>query len=287
MDMKKIFLTGSNGLLGSSIQRILNLSGECEIISLKHHEILCIESSELREYLVDVDWIIHCAAQTNVEQCEKEPETCYVNNCFLTEKIISCSRLNSKILYVSSTGVYGNHEIRPYHEYDRVNPTTVHHRSKHLAEAAVLSKNADNIIVRTGWLFGDLSKNDFVSKIMDQAKKSPKTINSNNQQIGCPSYAQDVAKVCIELLQVGAYGVFNAVNAGSVSRYGYVSRIIRNIRSETAVNPVKSNFFKRTAQVSDNEAAVSVRLALFGVSSLRSWEEALDDFLGSTSSAER
>ena len=287
MDMKKIFLTGSNGLLGSSIQRVLNLSGECEIISLKHHEILCIDSSELREYLVDVDWIIHCAAQTNVEQCEIEPEICYINNCFLTEKIISCSRLNSKILYVSSTGVYGNHEIRPYHEYDRVNPTTVHHRSKHLAEAAILNRNADNIIVRTGWLFGDLSKNDFVAKIMDQAKKSPNTINSDNQQIGCPSYAQDVAKVCIDLLQIGAYGIFNVVNTGSTSRYGYVSRIIGSIRSEITVNPVKSNFFNRTAQVSENETAVSIRLALFGVNNLRSWEKALDDFLGSTSSAKR
>lgn len=280
MDMKKIFLTGSNGLLGSSVLRVLNPLDNVEIISLTHQEIFDIKECELRKLLDDVDWIIHCAAQTNVEQCEKEPELCYLNNCFLTEKIIVCSHFSSKILYVSSTGIYGQHETRPYHEYDRVDPTTVHHRSKQLAEATVLNRNSDNIIVRTGWLFGDLSKNDFVSKVIHQAKCSSNIIKSNSQQMGCPTYANDVAKVCIELLQVGAYGVFNVVNAGSASRYDYVRRIVSKIDNTVNVEPVKSSFFTRSAQVSDNEAAISLRMSLFGFDIMRPWEEALDDFLG-------
>lgn len=277
--MKKIFLTGSRGLLGSSILEKLCKPEDFEVISLTHQQILSIETAELLKLLSDVDWIIHCAAQTNVEQCEKEPEKCYVNNCFLTEKIIVCSNSNAKILYVSSTGLYGNHESRPYIEYDKVEPTTVHHRSKHLSEILVLNRNAENIVVRTGWLFGDLTKNDFVSKIINQAKHSPNVMKSNSQQVGCPTYAHDVAKMCIELLQVGAYGVFNVTNSGLASRYDYVRHIISKTGADITVDPVTSDFFTRRAQVSDNETAMSVRLQLFGRVPLRPWEEALDEFL--------
>ena len=281
MDMKKIFLTGSNGLLGSSILDYLSTLENYEVISLPYQKILSIEDAELHEILSDIDWIIHCAAQTNVEQCEKDPETCYINNCFLTEKITACSSFNTKILYISSTGIYGSQEIRPYHEYDKVNPSTTHHISKHLAEKIVLSKNHNNIIVRTGWLYGDLSKNDFVSKVIDEIKSSSYIIKSNSQQMGCPTYANDVAKMCIELLQIAAFGIFNVVNSGSASRYDYVKRIVSKIDKTASVEPVESSFFTRSAQVSDNETAISLRMPLFGFESMRSWEEALDDFLNS------
>jgi dTDP-4-dehydrorhamnose reductase len=280
MDMKKIFLTGSNGLLGSSILKYLSALENHEVISLPYQEILSIENAELHKILSDIDWIIHCAAQTNVEQCEKEPETCYINNCFLTEKIASCSSFNTKILYVSSTGVYGSQEIRPYHEYDKVNPSTTHHISKYLAEKIVLSKNQNNIIVRTGWLYGDLSKNDFVSMVIDEIKSSSCIIKSNSQQMGCPTYANDVAKICVELLQKAAFGVFNVVNSGTASRYDYVKRIVSKIDKTARVEPVESGFFTRSAQVSDNETAISLRMSMFGCETMRSWEQALDDFLG-------
>ena len=70
------------------------------------------------------------------------------------------------MLFISSTGVYGNHKSTPYNENDKVFPTTVHHKSKKISEDMVLNHFNRNIVVRTGWLFGNLSKNDFVSKII-------------------------------------------------------------------------------------------------------------------------
>jgi len=279
MAITKIFLTGSSGLLGSSILSQLNKAGEFSIKTLGFNDILKASDSELSNYLSDIDWTIHCAAQTNVEICEANEKECYVSNCTLTKKILTCSNISSRMLFISSTGVYGNHKNTPYNENDEVFPTTVHHKSKKISEDMVLSHSNRNIVVRTGWLFGNLSKDDFVSKIINHAKTNPKKIQSNNQQLGCPTNSNELATKCIELINKGGFGIFNIVNMGAASRYDYVKTIINELNYEIEVLPVNSSFFKRLAHVSDNEMAISIRLNEFGIEQLPEWQKSLSKFI--------
>lgn len=275
--MLNIFLTGANGLLGSSFKNVIKNNKTYNLDTMSHLEIFKTDDCNLKEKLDSIDWIIHCAAMTNVEICEVDPDSCYRANCDLTQRLIACSNKTSRFLFISSTGVYGNYKKEPYHEYDKVEPTTVHHKSKLLAEDMILS-NPKNIVVRTGWLYGDISKNDFVSKIINQVEASRNTIHSNSQQFGCPTYSYDLVKACIDLLEAEANGIFNIVAQGRASRFDYVEFIINTLKHQIEVIPVNSNYFKRKASVSDNETAVSKRANDFGIN-LPNWKISLASFL--------
>ena len=62
--------------------------------------------------------------------------------------------MNIKLIYISSTGVYGNYQTDAYTEFDKVEPTTIHHDSKYQAELIIKQHLKDYVIIRTGWLYG-------------------------------------------------------------------------------------------------------------------------------------
>ena len=130
--------------------------------------------------LNDYDLIIHAAANTNAEECEKNPDDCFRDNTLLTEKLAyASSKAGCTFVFISSTGVYGKHEeSKPYTEHDIARPTTVHHKSKLLAESAVTKWCKSYLIIRTGWLFGGSPKNakNFVARRIEEALNEGKFI---------------------------------------------------------------------------------------------------------------
>lgn len=273
----KIFLTGSSGLLGSHFLALLKSQSKFKVRTISHQELALINLSKLKDILTDVDVIIHCAAATNVERCEVEHDWCFYSNCFLTEKLIISSQ--SKFMYISSTGVYGSFKNEPYHEYDLAKPTTVHHKSKFMGENLVLSRCQKNVVIRTGWLYGDAIKNDFVEKISRELRSGINELRSNINQYGCPTHAGDVAKVCLSILEKKGFGIFNVVSEGSASRYDYVAAIAEKLNYDIPIIAVDSMYFNRKAYVSDNETAISLRLNYFGVKPLGNWKTALEKYI--------
>ena len=227
----RIGVTGSTGLLGTEVIQAINNSGyeACELRrnALSHTTSLSDTINLLAS--LGVSAIIHCSANTNVELCEKDPKRCWVENTLFSETIATAAaRLDIKVVFISSTGIYGQGQSTPYIEYDRVAPTTVHHNSKYQAENFIKSCHQDYLIIRTGWLFGGNwnSKKNFVATRIKEAKLSKGAMLSNATQFGNPTYAKDVADTIIQLMDVGHVGVFNCVSAGVASRHDYVSEII-------------------------------------------------------------
>lgn len=225
------------------------------------------------------DVIVHAAANTNVEQCELEPEKCYYDNCFLTEQLYQhASRNGSRFVFISSTGVYGRGKKEPYHEYDFVSPTTIHHSSKHIAEKLVLGC-AENLVIRTGWLFGGGGAKNFVANRLDELRRASGAIHANAGQVGTPTYARDCARTLLDLIVDGCTGIYNVVNSGSASRLDYVKEIVTLSGSSLDVLPMDASGFKRHADVSENESALSYRMKFEGRPELRSWQEALSEYM--------
>ena len=151
----KVLITGSNGLLGSTLFDYLTLKGETVERFDRHN--FSWKSHKLNiDQFVGFDYIIHAAANTNVEACELDPISCYKDNALLTDRLAyAASEAKCKFIYISSTGIYGTEKIsEPYSEYDKVNPTTHHHRAKWLGEQAVNKYIKNALIIRTGWIFG-------------------------------------------------------------------------------------------------------------------------------------
>lgn len=279
----KILVTGASGILGSAICKSFS-SNEDNVQFFNRALFLQSKNIEYINFLLGFDCIVHAAANTNVEECEINPQLCYRDNTLLTENLaVSAEQAGCKFVYISSTGIYGSSkETDPYTEYDEVTPTTHHHKSKWLGEKAVKSNCSNPLILRAGWIFGgapDRPKN-FVAKRIEEALNAKfKKIQSNSQQRGVPTFANDFALMLREMLKKDEVGTFNVVNQGFASRMEYVSKILEIAEIDVDVLPAPSNSFERKANVSLNETAVGLKLFQLNYAQLPHWEISLKNYI--------
>lgn len=227
--------------------------------------------------------IIHTAAYTNVEDCEIHPDKAYKVNTIGTQNLVNyCSNKDILFIYISSTGIYGlTKDKEPYNEFDEVNPTTIHHKSKYEAEKIVQNHLSKYLILRTGWLFGGDIQHDknFVYKRYLEAKNN-REIYSDNSQIGNPTCIKDLVKQIEILIKYNQYGIFNCVNeANNISRYDYVKKIVELFECNCEVKIASENMFKRIAPVSKNESAKNYKLDLLQINQMGNWEISLNKYI--------
>lgn len=284
----KLLISGASGLLGGALTKAAAQRGHDCVALDRAGLVMSLDpaiSAALDARFDGVDHFIHAAANTNVERCEAEPDVCYRDNLVLTELLSAAAhRRGVAMTFISSTGVYGSHQDTPWAEYHEARPGTHHHRSKLLGEQRVMAADPANLVVRTGWLFGgdaQAAKNFVAKRILEARLAHEGFIHSNQQQRGCPTHVDDLAERVLDLIALQATGVFNAVNAGSASRFEYVREIISRAGLDVEVRPVAAGDFKRIAPVSDNETAVNWRADSLGLPPMRHWHAALADYLAS------
>lgn len=239
------------------------------IVSYCSHNAVDIVTFDRKKYnekygnIIDLngaDVIIHAGANTNVEECELSPIAAYQDNTILTDLLArSAKTQQAKFVYISSTGVYGDTTKMPHIETQKPCPCTTHHLSKYFGELVVSSLCEHYLILRLGWLYGgplNLQKN-FVGRIIKQAKDSPFGISSNIDQVGNPTFVDDVVLCLFKLLDCKHSGVFNCVNEGVMTRYEYVKNIVCLYGLGVKVSPVSADSFNRVAPVSMNEGAIN------------------------------
>jgi dTDP-4-dehydrorhamnose reductase len=278
----KVLVSGSSGLFGSALTQAAPRFGHLALPLLRS-DLDWHDLASNHKLFAGVDIVVHAAANTNVEQCEKEPEACYRDNAILSE-IIAAAAANAgcKLVYVSSTGVYGDHKSTPYCEYDQAQPGTHHHRSKLMAEQIVLRHCPDALVIRTGWLFGGLPGNpkNFVMRRIEEARAAGREpISSNTEQRGNPSYVRDVVWRVFQLLALQQVGVFNVVGSGAASRFEYVSEIIKLAALANEVQPTSATHFQRLANVANNETAANWKAGLIGMAPMANWRESLAKYM--------
>ena len=279
MSGKKALVTGSNGMLGTVLLKKLTSNNTVEFDvditdSISVQKKLCEEKPDI---------IIHAAAYTNVEDCETNPDKAYRVNTVGTQNLVNyCIDKDILFIYISSTGVYGKEKKNEsYCEFDNVNPTTIHHKSKYEGERIVQSHLSRYLILRTGWLYGGglNSNKNFVYKRYLEVKDND-VIYSDNTQIGNPTYVLDFVEQIKVLIKNNLYGIYNCVNSGeNISRYNYVKKIVELFDVKCNVKVATKNMFKRAAPVSDNESAINYKLDLMDLNVMNNWEKALENYI--------
>ena len=274
-----VLLTGASGLLGRSILKALSSHGfRASIFSTRNY---LSDLDLLKKLIADNDVVIHCAAFTDVEKCEVEETQCWDINFGYTSVLADLTKLNRKrLVFISSTGVYGKQSNEINTEEDECFPSTQHHKAKYAAEKCVL-KNENGIVLRVGWLFGVTSldqRADFViSRIQEiiDARKKKINLKSDIEQIGNPTYTHDVSKIILKILSIDARGVFNCVNKSVVSRYEYVKVIASFLNYSNAIVPVCHDEFLRNAPVSMNESASCLKIEKLLKVKINNWHQSL------------
>lgn len=277
-DVRRIILTGAGGLLGGAFREAL--AGQ-SVIAVGRGQLDADAPDILAKIVGDsaADLVINCAAHTDVEAAERDAAADFKVNGRLPGVIGEiCKKYGATLVHFSSTGCYGDWKSTPYCEDDDVRPTTAHHRAKLAGEEAIRNSGCRHIVLRTGWLYGgspDQPKN-FVWKRLVEARATD-MMTSDASQHGCPTYAADLARQALFMVERSLEGTFNVTAQGSASRYEYVAAIVEAASLPCIVKPGPG--FKRLAPVSPNETSVNRRLQQMGLDRMPEWRDSLRTYV--------
>lgn len=167
---------------------------------------------------VEPEVVIHCAAYTNVDGAEREPDLAMAINKDGTYKLAMAAReLGAIFIYVSTDFVFDGLKGEPYTPADRPNAINAYGLSKHYGELMVSEHLESFYIVRTSWLYGIHNRN-FVQFVLESARQG-NTVRAARDWIGSPTWTGSLAVAIETLMNSGAFGIYHAADAGEVSRY--------------------------------------------------------------------
>ena len=233
----KILITGSNGLLGQKLVKLILDQGTDELIATSRGaNRLPYEESAYRFVTMDIsnaeevmevingeepDVVIHTAAMTNVDQCEDEKEACWELNVTAVEHIIKACRQTGCFLVHLSTDFVFDGKDGPYNEEAVPNPISYYGDSKLKAEELISSSGLPSAIVRTVLVYGiahDMSRSNiilWVKKSLEEGKK----IKVVDDQLRSPTLAEDLARGCYLIAEKKAEGLFNICGKDLLNPY--------------------------------------------------------------------
>lgn len=267
----RLLITGAGGMIGSAVVDALGPSHE--VVTAGRERLDVGRPAEIAALVRDAkpDAVVNCAADTDVEGAERDPDPVFRANAFLPGLLGAAARREGAVLVqLSSVGCYGDWKSKPYTEEDPLRPTTAHHRAKASGEQAVRDSGAEHLILRTGWVYGGppAGAKNFVWKRLLEARGSA-SMTSDVSQRGTPTFAPEAARQIVDLLGTELRGTFNLVAHGAATRFDYVAEIVRASGLPCTVAPGPA--FKRLAPVSPNETAVNFRLGLLGLDRMSDW----------------
>jgi dTDP-4-dehydrorhamnose reductase len=287
--MKKILVTGSEGMLGKAIVKSLKSGGArviCTDIQSGENRLDITMPEQVSDFVerIKPDIIIHTAAYTDVDACEKFPEKAYAVNAKGVKNIAWAAKdTRAFLIYISTDYIFDGEKKAPYVEQDRPDPISVYGKSKLAGEDAVRGIIDGYLIIRTSWLFGKGGKN-FVDTIIEKAK-SGKALRVVDDQKGSPTYAADLAEA-IKTLLLTAYNqqpatIMHITNSGACTWHEFAKEILRlkeidGIEIESVSSYDMPMSAKRPAMsILDNSRYISL-----SGRALPPWQDALKCYLG-------
>ena len=280
-----ILVTGASGMCGSYVRNVY-FDGAIHLTDLDAMDIRDGDQVMRTFSSVRPDLVLHLAAETDVDRCEKEPDHARTTNVEGTGNVVAaCLRYNAEMVYISTLGVFDGRKPTPYTEEDLPAPLSYYARTKWEGEQLDPPALRWCYIVRTGWIFGGGEKDKkFVGKIaalcQDGHSKELKVVDD---KFGNPTYAQDLVAKIRELTVTGKYGLYHVANEGSCSRFEFAREITRLLGRNVPMVLVLSDAFPLPAPRPRSEAGESRRLVQIGLKPMRPWKVALNDYLGSWS----
>lgn len=240
MPRKPLLITGGSGQVGQAIAHVAAARG-LEIVAPDRSLMDLTDEQSIISALSNRRWaaVINCAAYTAVDRAEVERD--------LAEKINAIAPLimaretaglGIPMIQVSTDYVFDGLKTSPYLEQDEVNPLGVYGRTKEMGERAVRALNPRHAIVRTAWIVSAHGAN-FVNTMLRMALERPE-ISVVDDQIGCPSSADDIAEALVTVAtQLGdRAGTWHFVNAGEASWHSFAAHIFAQSKKHGLPSPL-------------------------------------------------
>ena len=271
----RILVTGAKGQLGYELQRVLS-DEDLVLANRPEYELTDPKVGE-KVAAQRPDLVIHTAAYTDVDGCERNPETAFTVNAQGTRRVAEgATKANARLIYISTDYVFDGKKTEPYTERDPVNPLNVYGRSKLAGEEEAVEGCRRTLVLRTSWLYGVDGKN-FVKTILRLAVTQPE-VRVVEDQCGSPTYARHLAQVIAGLIRSDVTGVIHAGGEGECSRYEFAKATLQEAGLGCRVVPISTAESGRLALRPPYSALSTAFLHQHGLS-LPPWREGVRQFL--------
>ncbi len=246
----KILVTGSNGQLGSELRYLSSCERQYEWVFTDLNELDLSDLKNLKKNisLISPSIIINCAAYTLVDKAESEINYANILNHKAVDIISKWSSINNKkLIHISTDYVFDGCSNFPINEDADTKPVNSYGFSKLKGENVCLKNDKNSIIIRTSWLYSSFG-NNFVKTMINLMKKKD-SLNVINDQLGSPTYALDLARTIIVIINYKKWipGIFHYSNEGIISWFDFANDIKYLCNFKTKIKGVSSSEFHTEA----------------------------------------
>ncbi len=210
-----VLVTGGDGQVGRALRPLLPTARYAT-----RDELDVTDRARVHEAIAGADVVVHLAAMTDVDRCEREPGLAEQVNGSGSRNVAAAARATgARVIGVSTDYVFDGTAPGEYSEADRPHPVSVYGRTKLAGELALLEAG-DNTVVRTSWVYGD--GRNFIRTIL-RAASSGRALAVVDDQVGRPTSADDVARAIVHLLSIDPPRLVHVTGDGPATSWAGVA----------------------------------------------------------------
>jgi dTDP-4-dehydrorhamnose reductase len=276
----RVLITGAGGMVGRALVAHCRAQGD----EVSAHERARLDITNAAEVYATVararpETVINCAAWTDVDGCELNPERALAVNAEAVETLALASRAGgASFITISTDYVFAGDKEGFYTQRDDPEPQSAYGMSKLQGERRAQVASARTIIVRTGWVFGPNGKN-FLTTALARARRGEQ-LPAINDAYGTPTYAPHLAARLRELAALDLPGVYHVANSGDGTSFAGFARAAVALagNNEATVAEVSMDSLQRPAPRPRNSRLRCLLSVAIGLASLPDWQDALREF---------
>lgn len=284
-------MTGRNGNLSRALRNCAPKGSE--VLALSRAELDITDAANVARALDhgDPSVVFNTAAYNLVDRAEFDPSSAFhANELGPTVLAHECAKRGIAMIHFSTELVFDGAKRTPYTEADTPRPLSVYGASKLAGENAVLAASPRNVVARLGRMFGPVEGEgrpvgNFPLLMIKLARAIGK-VRVVNDQVGSPSYAPDMADAVWQLTANTDGGLFQLSNAGEVSVEAYARAVFEIMDIDCEVEAVPSAEYGAPAIRPAYSTMSNEKAYRLGVTPLRHWRSALEEFLGTIKEAD-
>jgi len=225
----KLLITGASGMLGTDVQTATR-AADHEVVALTRADVDISDRHAVTTAIAAAspDAVINCAAYTNVDRAESDPDAAAaVNTAGAGFVAAAAAAAGAWVLHLSTDYVFDGTKTAPYVESDPTGPRSVYGSTKLLGERSVALGAPDrHTIVRSSWLFGNAGP-CFPATMLKLAGEH-ESLNVVDDQVGCPTFTGHLAEALVALAAgTRIPGVVHVAAAGECSWFEFAVEILR------------------------------------------------------------
>jgi len=275
--LARIAILGGRGMLGTDLAYTLR---DCDIEPVVYDlpDFDLTQEDHMVSVLDRVDWVVNCAAYTNVDEAETDQKRAYQVNAEAVGQLGQCAaKAKVPVLHISTDFVFNGQGDSPYTEADAPDPISVYGASKLKGEQTLAQSGCNHCIVRVQWTYGHAGTN-FIKKISERAQSQGR-LKVVDDQIGSPTATEEVARALLELMQIQAQGLYHYASSGYVSRFHMAEFLVKQLGLDAKVEPCKTSEFICPAARPLNSRFDCTKIAERLDKPIVPWQEALTRYL--------